>query len=277
MSLFEIQPWTAEMDLEVSYMRREGPSRFANFEHPFIAGSWNMDGNRIGYFRGRLAEIFIGLGVLPRDKVETLRASTTNPSELPLAAAVGPPSVESHKLFVDDLTSLRNWSKQSELDDHGSRAASVILYRWFFDRHPLIKRICEGYGIQLWLPGKSERRQRNSALMATHSPVFHQSGSYGSSAILGSRWVTLEQFRGEAAFHVKGVSVSHEAFVKFVRNKLGGGHFDEVDRARWQKDLVAMSQHLLIGGQRALNRQMHELIAGVIEAVEACGIEAQAR
>ena len=52
------------------------------------------------------------------------------------------------------------------------------------------------------------------------------------------------------------------------RNKLGGGHYDAVDRKKWQKSILEVSDSLFISGQNAINYGMKQLIEGVLYALE---------
>ena len=74
---------------------------------------------------------------------------------------------------------------------------------------------------------------------------------------------------------MEGYSVSHRSFVKLVRHKLGGAHFDIDDRKKWQRDLKAYSDRIRLLGSQAINYQMKSLIEAVLEAIDGCGIEHQ--
>jgi len=67
--------------------------------------------------------------------------------------------------------------------------------------------------------------------------------------------------------------VSREAFVKFVRNKLGWGHFDEDDRAAWQVRLLNQAGGFDIAGMDALVFQMQALVREVTLALSASRVE----
>lgn len=273
---FEIQPWTVDINLRTHYLRQEGPRTFSDFAHGLMIGGWNIGGTRVGSFAGRVAEVYVGAGELPSSRIAAYRTATTNPTELGVTATVGRPSIDSQRLFLDDLATLRAMGSQFQLDDAAVRDASVILYRWRFDRHPMLKQICDGYGIQAWFPGQGERARQYLDAVLADGPVFAQHGT-GSGGPMGFEWKTLAQFRGEPAFHVEGHAVSHEALIKFVRNKLGGGHFDELDRTKWQQDLLALARAIQLNGQPAINHQMLALLRGIVEAVEGCGIHLHLR
>jgi hypothetical protein len=80
------------------------------------------------------------------------------------------------------------------------------------------------------------------------------------------------------AFWVSGEQkVSWEAFLKFVRNKLGGGHFDPDERKRWQRQLDAMARETRIGGEAWLDVKMLVLARALLFAADSCGLAALAR
>jgi hypothetical protein len=98
---------------------------------------------------------------------------------------------------------------------------------------------------------------------------------HGTRAPHGHVWQPLGPFGEEIAFHVEGHSVSHRSFVRLVRHKLGGAHFDIEDRKKWQRDLKAYSDRIQLSGSQAINYQMKSLLEAVCEAIEGCGIELQ--
>jgi len=77
------------------------------------------------------------------------------------------------------------------------------------------------------------------------------------------------------AFVTQEHTVSHGDFISFVRNKLGGGHFDELDRKKWQKELAALPVNVY--DAKAINSHMKDLLRSVLESVEGCRIESQLR
>jgi hypothetical protein len=91
-------------------------------------------------------------------------------------------------------------------------------------------------------------------------------------------WLPLSVFLGGMAFWVGGErQVSWEAFLKFVRNKLGGGHFDPDERKRWQLELNAMARETTIGGEAWIDVKMLTLVRALLFAAESCGLLALAR
>jgi hypothetical protein len=66
--------------------------------------------------------------------------------------------------------------------------------------------------------------------------------------------------------------VSWEAFIKFVRNKLGGGHFDPDDRKRWHVQLDSMIRETEISGEAWIDVKMLALSRALLFAAESCGL-----
>ncbi len=65
--------------------------------------------------------------------------------------------------------------------------------------------------------------------------------------------------------------VSWAAFVAFVRNKLGGGHFDPDDRKRWQEELAALTTETKVDGEEWLGVKMLTLARALRFGVESSG------
>jgi hypothetical protein len=241
-----------------------------------LVGGYNGDSGRQGGLVGRLSHIFFFDHQLQDDDLDQLLASSR--SDLLSFNGARPKiavSYERRQVFLEDLTKLKRWEQQKTLSDSDLRDASVVLFKWLCDRHPLLQDLCDELGIQLSLPGESDRGRNYHNVIAGHKPVFAQPIHIGSRSFLGFKWVSLNQFLGDLAFITGGYSVSHEAFIKFVRHKLGGAHFDEADRTRWQRELAVLP--VFVADSKALNFHMKEIVRSVVEAVEGCRIEQQVR
>jgi hypothetical protein len=136
------------------------------------------------------------------------------------------------------------------------------------DKRPQLPAICRGLGIQLWMPGASARARRYTEALLSLSPELHVVGGLGPDGPFGFEWVDVPTWRSEPAFHVRGVPVTRDQFVKFVRNKLGGGHFDETNRTQWQRDLLAVTEGLKLLDQEALAFQMKAITTELALAVD---------
>ena len=152
--------------------------------------------------------------------------------------------------------------------------AALLLYSWLFSQRPMLPRLAEQLGIQLWLPGRGSPLERYPAPVELSGEWIQLLAAPDvDSPAFG--WMTLDRWRNHAAFRVGNPehSVSREAFVKFVRNKLGWGHFDEDDRAAWQVRLLNQAGGFDIAGMDALVFQMQALVREVTLALSASRVE----
>jgi hypothetical protein len=259
---------------EVVFIDRHSPSKFSSFERPVLIGGYNGDDGRQGRFVGRLSKIcFFDHRLQDNHLDQLLAASRSDLLSFNETRPIVSLSYERRQVFVEDLTKLKRWDQQETLSDSDLKDASVVLFKWLCDRHPLLQDLCDELGIQLSLPGESDRGRNYNKVIADHNPVFAQPIHIGSRSFLGFKWVSIKQFLGDLAFITDGYSVSHGAFIKFVRHKLGGAHFDVADRTKWQRELAVLP--VIIADSKALNFHMKELVRSVLEAVEGCRIEQQ--
>ncbi len=109
--------------------------------------------------------------------------------------------------------------------------------------------------------------------MLQDEPVF-----YYHRDVWEGDWLALSAFRGDLAFWVAGERrISWEGFVKFVRNKLGGGHFDPEDRKRWQVQLDSMIRETEVNGEAWIDVKMLALVQALMLSAESCGLLALAQ
>jgi hypothetical protein len=270
LAFYEIQPWVDD-NLQPHYTKQEGPIRFSNLLHPLIIGGWNLDGHREGFYVGRIAEVAMFNHWYTRQATKRFRKVSTNPTQLPLLGQVPPPTPEQLVRLDSDIKKMQKISQKPLMEDDDFFDASIILYRWFLDKHPMIKKVSEAYGIQLWFYGKSDTERQYSQVVLDDSPIYYQKTSFGSDSLFGFKWITLEAFLQEEAFFVDKNPISHRYFIDLVRNKLGGAHLDE-DRSASQRRLLELANQLRLMNQKALYYQMHQLVRGVMEALKACGV-----
>jgi hypothetical protein len=272
-SIYEIQPWALNplVPLPCSATLTESPNRFV-FDQPFAVGGWFIDGQHRGPYAGRLANVFINDKYLDQTRVTALANASDNPTAL-THEGLGEPSAEMLSRFLRDAARLRSWLGKPTMSRDDMDDASALLHRWLFDRTAVLAEVCRNYGVQLWLPGESERGRAYVAVVLQDGPLIHMPGARGPDAPMGFEWATLDRWRTEAAFHVQGLPVSREAFIKFVRNKLGSGHFDEAERKKWQRDLLAVTEGLRVLDQEALVFQMGALVSEVSLALSATRAE----
>lgn len=270
LAFFELQPWIDD-NLQPHYTKQDGPIRCSNLIHPLIMGGWNLDGHREGFYVGRMANIAMFNRWYTKKATKRFRKASTNPTQLPLLGQVPPPTSEQLIRLDSDIKKLQKISQKQLMEYDDFFDASIILYRWFLDTHPMIKDACEAYGIQLWFYGKSDTERKYSQVVLDDSPIYYQKSSFGSDSLFGFKWVPLEVFLQEESFFVDKNHISHRYFIELVRNKLGGAHFDK-DRSASQRRLLELANQLRLMNQKALYYQMHQLVRGVMESLKACGV-----
>lgn len=272
-AMFELQPWARNpgRQLTIDIELAEGPSRFV-FDQPLTFAGCLEDGSLVGTFAGRLSEVFIGTRFLPDLEVAELAEASDNPTAL-THRDLQSPSQELRGRFLRDIDRLRHWYRAPRLSLDDMDDASLLLFRWLFSRHPVMPLLCRKLGIQLWLPGDTDRGRAFHELTRTLGPVVHFAGQRGPDRALGFDWRTLEEWRTEPVFTVGKQAVSREMFVNFVRNKLGPGHFDEEDRSKWQRDLKAVADATRMWDQDTFAYQMHGLVRELILGVAASRLE----
>jgi hypothetical protein len=270
--VYEIHPWAANPTAALTCGLRShgvlhhigpGPGQFT-------LGGARQDGVLVGSFTGRLAETALFLDALAPDRVRELAMASDNPTGLE-CDALGKPSAEMVERFLRDLTRLRTWATQPTMSANDLDDASLLIFRWLFDAHPVLVDICRLLGVQLWLVGATERESRYLDAIAQDKPTFYVRGP--ADGPFGFAWCTLDQWRSERLFLARGTPISAEQFIKFVRNKLGAGHFDVSERKKWQRDLLEVSAGLTIMDNDALSFQMRALVDSLLRSIAATRVE----
>jgi len=264
--------------LATTFELRERPTTFVDFANDFILGGASLDGLRIGSLSAKVANLFLGKGSMSEARADALMRA----SRVDVDAFNGDsifdvvPSLERRRLFLDDVERLQGFIAKPTLSSMETRDCSVIMFRWLFDKHPLMLELSNELGIQLTLPGESEGRRNYHNVVAENAPLLMLPMTLGKRSALDFRWVSIRDFAADTAFIVNAHRVSVEALVKFVRHKLGGGHFDEHERARWQRDVVAMTDYAR-NDKNFMNHHMRELAIAVLESVYENRLEVHAR
>jgi len=199
-----------------------------------------------------------------------LTGASDNPCALS-DTSLGKPSTESLQRFKSDLLALRKAVAKPGLDESDFHSIALVVFSWLFDRQPHYVDICTKLGVQLWFSGRGPNAERLFQTISGHEPIFYAAGDFDGP--LDRSWKTLDKWKSETILMAKGGGISTEAFVKFVRNKLGAGHFDETDRTHWQRDLKEISDTIRIGGNQALYFQMKAIADSVLNSVAAARIE----
>ena len=268
----------AASDIQVEYSLMEGPNEFTDLRNPFVVSGFSHDSGHKGCFIGRTANVALFSACLSDEEVSHMEDATVQ--ELNATYGIRPsisPSSERRQVFIHDLLRIRRWVSKPQINTSEAREASTLLHMWLFDPHPLLADLCDELGVQLSFPCQTIEAMEYIEKIIAMKPSFYQVGVHGARAPHGHVWQPLGAFSEEIAFHVEGQSVSHKSFVKLVRHKLGGAHFDIQDRNKWQRDIKAYSDKIRFSGAQAINYQMRSLLKAVHEAIEGCGIEHQLR
>ena len=175
---------------------------------------------------------------------------------------------ERSQLFFDDLKKLRAWNASPSLSSDAMRGISNILFRWLFDKHPMLQDICNEAKLPLLLPVPSDKAAAYSSTVISLNPDFYLCSGFHTGARLGVRLASLPEYSQSTVLHIRGRNVTVRDLVAMVRNKLGGGHYDPVERKKWQKDLLRISDALFIAHQKALNHAMKQILTGILEALD---------
>lgn len=259
-AVYELQPWATQpgMPLATTQIRSEGPSAI-HIEGPLTIAGCSVNGVPTSTYIGRLAEFAVFDRELTLDRASALSAASDNPMGL-TDTELGSISLELSDRASRDLARTAALSTQSHLSRDDLEEASLLLHRLLVDREPVLESIARRRGVQLWLPTPSERALNYEAKVAELGPEIMVQGQLRPQSGLGFAWGTLAKWRDTTAFMTRGTAVSRAQFIKFVRNKLGAGHFDESDRKRWQRDLLEVTSALQIMGQDAMSFQMMALL-----------------
>src|SRR5204863_5063794 len=93
LAFFELQPWVDD-NLQTHYTKQEAPICFSDLVHPVIVGGWNLEGQRTGYYIGRLANFAVFNRYFSKKTTNKYKKVSTNPTNVPLIGQVSPPDSE---------------------------------------------------------------------------------------------------------------------------------------------------------------------------------------
>ena len=271
-SVYELHAWSRSpgMPLDCDVSAQGTLSRIGPRSGQFTLGGCRANGNVTECFTGRLANFAVYGHVLESESIMRYTGASDNPCALS-DTSLGKPSTESLQRFKSDLLALRKAVAKPGLDESDFHSIALVVFRWLFDRQPHYVDICAKLGVQLWFSGRGPNAERFFQTISGHEPIFYAAGDFDGP--LDRSWKTLDKWKSETILMANGGGISTEAFVKFVRNKLGAGHFDETDRTRWQQDLKEISDTIRIGGNQALYFQMKAIANSVLNSVAATRIE----
>lgn len=272
-TFYELQPWAPSPGepLATTTLVAEAPQNV--HLDAFVAAGHSRDGVTVGTFDGRVAELALFPKVLRQESLGRLAAASDNPTDL-LALDLGKPTPEHADTLLRQARRLRRLATSATFGPDERDDAALLLYSWLFSKHPMLPLICRLLGIQLWMPGRGDPSERHPSPAELEGDWLQllAAPDVDSSQFA---WMTLSEWSGHTAFRVGNPahSVSREAFVKFVRNKLGWGHFDERDRTAWQARLLLQAGVMDLAGMDALVFQMHALVREIALALSVSRIE----
>jgi hypothetical protein len=260
----ELQPWGPVTRAETSLSIGRG-----------LARRWK--GMRIGgpsdevageSFRGRVTEFAVYPRLLSADDLEGLRQASIAPPELEAPRfEPGALDEDGRHVLLDDYSQLVEWSNRGQLSRRDLREAAVLAHLWLLDNRPLLHRARDHYGAMVSCPDL--RRGAIPERIEADKPVLWTPASEHAG-----NWVPVTVFRNDLACWLgeADVKVSWTAFIKFVRNKLGGGHYDPDDRTRWQRQLNELAHKASISGNPWLESTMLILVRSLIVAADGSGL-----
>jgi hypothetical protein len=266
----EIQPWGPPTKQRISL--RPGAGLVPNWKGFRVGGACGeVPGES---YRGRVAEVAPFDKLLGADEIEKLREASL-PENLADVPTFNPGALEDEgrELFLADYRQLVRWHNAGSLNHRELRDASSLAHVWLLDKYPLLQRVSDHYGAMLSFPdlrrsqALAERIEEDKP--ALWSPQSEHAGD----------WVSLSTFRDDLACWLgqSDYVVTWSAFVKFVRNKLGGGHYDPDDRQRWQHELNELARQTNVGGEPWLAATMLALVRSLILSADGSGFAALAR
>jgi hypothetical protein len=265
----EIQPWGPSTRQSVSLSPGDGLVR--NWKGFRVGGaSGEVPGES---YRGRVAEVAAFDRLLDTDRLEAYREASLpeDPANVP---TFKPEALddEGRELFLADYRQLVRWHNAGSLDHRELRAASSLAHMWLFD-YPLLQRLSDHYGAMLSFPDLRRSRALAQRVEEDKPALWSPQSEHDGD------WVPLSTFREDLACWLgqSDYVVTWSAFVKFVRNKLGGGHYDPEDRKRWQRELAELARQTKIGGEPWLVETMLTLVRSLILSADGSGLAALAR
>ncbi len=218
---------------------------------------------------GRAAEFCILDTWIGDETIEAYRAASLPPeaSNIPTFRP-GALDDDGCNLLLDGYGQLIRWHNAGGLDRRGLREASSIASIWMLDGYTLLQRASDHFGAMLWFPDL-RRGPSLEAILEEHARALWRPDSEHSGD-----WVPLSAFRDDLACWLgeSETKVTWVAFIKFVRNKLGGAHYDPDDRAAWQRQLAELARQEAVGGEAWLAETMMTLVRALIIAADGSGI-----
>lgn len=276
--VYELQQWA-----DNSASPAPAPIEILIDERPSVVGPSSAGVVRIGDsplptpYVGRTANVALFGHMLGADRAEALRTASDNPFALTFDE-LGRISAEMRELALDDIARLRELMQSPTFTPRDMRDAAGVLSRWLLDAGggtpPMLDLLARRLGLQVWFPGQSEHERRYNQVIASAGPVFSMRGDHGLVGPFDCGvWVDAASWLDEVAFTVRGLATSNGQLIKMVRNKLGGGHFDESDRRSWQRELLDLTKSLTLMNTGALEYQVRALVRVACDALTIAMLE----
>jgi hypothetical protein len=266
----EIQPWGPPVQRRVPLA--PGAALVNNWEGFRVGGaSGEVPGQS---YRGRVAEVAIFSRVLGLDSVEGFRHASlpANETDVP-SFNPGALNDEGREIFLADYAQLVGWHNKGSLTHRELRDASSLAHLWLLDTYPLLQRVSNNYGAMLSCPDL-----RRAATLAARVEADKPALWWPQTEHSGD-WVPLSTFRDDLACWLgqRDYPITWTAFIKFIRNKLGAGHYDPDDRQRWQHELAELAAKEEIEGEPWLASMMLTLVRSLILTADGSGLVGLAR
>ena len=266
----ELQPWGPGLQ-EESVLRPDTASK-PDWIGIVVGGASDQD--PAVTYRGRVADFAVFNKDLAAAHLAGLAAASQpeDPADVP-DHRPGALDEEGRVVLLEDYERLTEWHRKGQLDGRDLREAATLAHLWILDRYPLLQRASDHFGAMLSLPDVMGNRALVEEI-EKRAPAF-----WWTPHIHQGDWVPLRVFRDDMACWLGQAQqrVTWAAFIKFVRNKLGGGHFDPDDRRRWQKELNELTRKTEIDGEPWLAALTLTLVRSLIISVEGCGFISLAR
>lgn len=261
----EMQPWGPGGGARLTLTPGSGVP--IDWQGLTIGGATSMNPEDV--YRGRVAEVAAFDKLLSDESIDACRRASlaANPTDVPQFQP-GALDYEGREILLDDYEQLVRWHNAGRLNRSELRAASVLAHLWLLDHRPLLQLASDHYGGMISCPDLRRSDALAQRRIELDTPLWSPETEHEGD------WVPLATFRDDLACWLGQSStvVSWTAFIKFVRNKLGGGHFDPDDRQLWQRQLIQLVRKIEIDGEPWLAATMLTLVRSLILAADGSGL-----
>jgi hypothetical protein len=206
-----------DMATKVCYSARDSPMNFSEFSQDMILGGKPVNGDCVCAISTKIANFAAWDRLLEKEEIEAILGAIKRDLNhfYGKHAYIVNESSERRSVFRDDMNKIRTWAQKSSLAGADTRDAAIILYRWLFDRHPMLQDLCNEIGIQLTFPGPTDLRNSFYRFDVLKQATLMMIGKLGKRNLLGFQWVPLAKFKRDTVMMAGGTSVSVEMLIKF--------------------------------------------------------------